>query len=218
MTAPSLSQRLHAVLQLFDDCSGQQVHVTGRSLHGIDERQPLVLRPPFGGSPVPRPLLDLLADGFSAEILPVTRNGQSVADLPFLFTHWKPAVTHVSRGRRVKKGWRVESAAQAAISRALARMPPPSVLIDAAHTVWAAWRLDRPVSVSAAICALNVCAASLFAEGVSREDLADLRLPLAGVIRNWNVAVPEQIAIPIADPTRRYSLSHLVEVSEGVKA
>lgn len=212
VTAARYTDGLIAALRLFDGCRGTVV-IDARSLHGFGQ-QGAHVTPPFEQG-VPLPVLQLLLDGFSLRIAPATRSGQALAELPFAWALWRPA-TRFDRSTGHRHA--VEPDAAAAIAATLAGMPPASLVIDAAHEVVAAWRLEHPVNLTRdadqARDLQTELAQRLHADADVARDLAAF-LPLGGVVRNWNVARPDHIQIVTVLPERRYDVEQLLKPPTG---
>lgn len=171
----------------------------GHSVH--DVRTP-VTSLPFG-------LLELLIDRQSMRIAPFTVAGGRAVVTPMIFALWRPDVTR-DDGRPS-----VAPEMLKPVRKALGRMPPPSLLVDGRHEVWAGWFLTSPLNMADAALALSTLAEHLAAVVLPASDLAACHLPLCGPVRNWSTVRIEQTDLLEAHAQRRYELSTLLSAAKG---
>lgn len=172
----------------------------GHSVH--DVRTP-VASLPFG-------LLELLVDRWSMRLAPFTAAGGRPVVTPLVFALWRPAVTHLDDGRPL-----VAPEMLRPIRMALGKMPPPSVLVDARHEIWAGWFLTAALTPTDAAPVLATLAEHLDAIVIPSADMADCHLPLSGPVRNWSTVHIEQTELLEAHAQRRYELSTLLSAAKG---
>jgi hypothetical protein len=199
------TEQLANALRCFEDSRGY-VTLRARTLLGYEERY-LGLTPPFTAG-VPVLLLHLLADpDWSVRLIPFsTDSAHTPRALPALTVLWRPETEFRSDLRRHV----VTDAGAEVIRGHLARLPRPSLLIDGAHEVLAAWRLTTPIA-DLGYARQLLTRAAMMVDGVRLEEnpCGAEAVPFAGAVRNWNTTEPETITIEVADPARRYALADL---------
>lgn len=216
---PSYVETIALALEVFGGLrpsDENSIRMEARSFHGIGLEN-LAIRPSQAASgTVPLPLLQRLDSNWSVELAPFSVTVGSVPhEFPMLFCLWTPT-TRFGRPPDNPKGAHTHYVLPEAAERiraAFASAPPPSLLVDAAHEVWAGWRLAKPVRASLALPALRALASRMGADELPA-DISELRLPFAGMVRNWNVVSPESIRILIAEPNRTYALEDVLHVAK----
>lgn len=202
----TLTERLLSVLRCFDagDDRYGSLQTHARSLHGFG-RLELALRPPF--AELPHALATGVLDEYEVRLEALLDDVHGAPALPVVIVLFKPEVAFVERRHIVTKD------GAATVRRALARMPPPTLLIDAAHEVAAGWRLTTPIADIAFARALLTRAAVLLVDAGEPHGARDV--PIAGPVRSWNGTDPDQVQILVADPSRRYALAAIEAALRG---
>jgi hypothetical protein len=201
----TLTANLANVLQGYGAGPGD-VRLDFRSMDGIAHAVHDVRTPITG---LPLSLLELLVDRQSMRIAPFTVAGGRSLVTPMVFALWRPEVTR-NDGR--------PSVAPEMLKPArvgLGKMPPPSVLVDGRHEVWAGWFLTSPLALADAAPVLATLAEHLGAVVLPASDLAACHLPLCGPVRNWSTVHIEHVELLEAHAQRRYELSQLLSAAKG---
>lgn len=137
-----------------------------------------------------------------------TAGGRAVV-APMVVALWRPKQTMTDDGPHI------EPEELTPVRMGLARMPPPSVLVDAAHEIWAGWRLASALSLPAATEAQATLAGRLGAVTMPAGTLAEWHLPVCGPVRNWSYVNGRDVDLVEADAQRRYTLSELLTAAKG---
>lgn len=189
------TEKLGAILRLFDGAR-EPLHANGRTYSGIGQ-QSFSLQPPFTDG-VPLAALDwLLGQDTQLRMAPFAGTPASPF-LPMLVVLWRPLQAFVGRTHVVLPD------GKARVTRALSILAPPTVLVDAAHEVWAGWALTTPITDATSMQA----ALATLATHVGGEPLGTLEerqlLPIGGIVRNWNFDDPTLVQLVHVDPARIY--------------